>query len=98
MTVVNVADAKARLSEFLELAAGGEDVVICRHNRPVARLVAVGDKPAARTTPRPVGGAEGLFQVTDSFFEPLSPAVEAMFYPSLEGGDPITKVAEKSGS
>jgi len=38
MTMVNIADAKARLSEYLELAAGGGEVVICRHNRPVARL------------------------------------------------------------
>jgi prevent-host-death family protein len=41
MTLVNIADAKARLSEYLELASDGKDVVICRHNRPVARLVAV---------------------------------------------------------
>jgi prevent-host-death family protein len=98
MNMVNIADAKARLSEYLELASGGQDVVICRHNRPVAKLVAVEPGLKARTEPRPVGGASGAFVVPDSFFEPLSPAIEAMFYPGLEGNDPITKVAEKSGA
>ncbi len=97
MNMVNIADAKARLSEYIELASDGQDVVICRHNRPVAKLVAVEAKPTARTKPRPVGGAAGAFVVPETFFEPLSPAVEAMFYPSLEGNDPLTKVAEKSG-
>ncbi len=98
MTVVNIADAKARLSEYLELASGGQDVVICRHNRPVARLVAVDPEPKAPSAPRPVGGAVGQFVVPESFFEPLSPEVVAMFYPSLEGTDPRTKVAETSGA
>lgn len=98
MTLVNIADAKARLSEYLELASDGKDVVICRHNRPVARLVAVDPEPKTPAEPRPVGGAVGQFVVPDSFFEPLSPEIEAMFYPSLEGADPLTKVAEKSGA
>lgn len=96
--MVNIADAKARLSEYLEMASDGQDVVICRHNRPVAKLVAVDGQPKARTEPRPVGGAAGTFVVPESFFEPLSPEIEAMFYPSLEGTDRLTKVAEKSGA
>lgn len=98
MTVINIADAKAKLSEYLELAAGGAEVVICRHNRPVARLVPVAAQPQAPTDPRPVGGAAGLFEVPESFFAPLAPEVEAMFYPTLEASDPIAKVAETSGS
>ena len=35
---VNIADLKARLSEFVEYAEKGEEVVVCRRNRPVARL------------------------------------------------------------
>lgn len=98
MNMVNIADAKARLSEYLELASDGQDVVICRHNRPVAKLVAVGPTTKTRMEPRPVGGAAGTFVVPDSFFEPLPPEMEATFYPSLEGNDPVTKVAEKSGA
>ena len=98
MNMVNIADAKARLSEYLELASNGQDVVICRHNRPVARLIAVDPCLKSINTNRPLGGAVGQFVVPDSFFEPLSPEIEAMFYPSLEGADPLTKVAEKSGA
>jgi prevent-host-death family protein len=39
MPNVNLADAKARLSELVERAAQGEIQVITRHGRPVAKLV-----------------------------------------------------------
>jgi len=38
---VNLAQAKASLSELLDKVEGGEDVVITRHGRPVARLSAI---------------------------------------------------------
>lgn len=68
MVRVNIADVKAKLSEFLEVAARGETVLICKHNRPVAELRAV---QAIRTEPRPIGGAAGQFEVPAAFFDPL---------------------------
>jgi antitoxin (DNA-binding transcriptional repressor) of toxin-antitoxin stability system len=68
MLVINIVEAKAKLSEYLELAAGGERVVICKRNRPVAELRAVA---APRTEPRPVGGGKGTLTVPGAFFEPL---------------------------
>ncbi len=67
---VNVFEIKARLSEFLDRAAQGERILICRHNRPVAELRAV---EAVRTKPRPVGPLPGrpAFDVPGSFFDPL---------------------------
>ncbi len=47
-TVVNVQDAKAHLSQLLARAEAGEDIVIGRAQRPVARLVPV-DRPRGRT-------------------------------------------------
>jgi prevent-host-death family protein len=38
---ISVTDAKARLTELVWRAEGGDDVVLTRHGRPVARLVAV---------------------------------------------------------
>ena len=44
MVTVSVVDAKAQLSELLDKVEGGEDVVITRHGRPVARLSAASKK------------------------------------------------------
>lgn len=67
MTTVNVHEAKARLSELLDLLEKGETVVICRRNRPVAEL-----RPyRAAREPRPVGLCPELPPLTDGFFEPL---------------------------
>ena len=41
MVTVNLAQAKAHLSELLDTVEGGEDVVITRHGRPIAHLSAV---------------------------------------------------------
>ena len=41
MTKVGVARLKAQLSRYLEVAKGGEDVVITERGRPVAKLVAL---------------------------------------------------------
>jgi prevent-host-death family protein len=68
MIVVNIFEAKAKLSEYLDMAAHGERVLICKRNRPVVELHAV---QSARTAPRPVGLARGQMTVPPSFFEPL---------------------------
>jgi prevent-host-death family protein len=68
MKVVNIAEAKAKLSEYLDVAAAGERVLICKRNQPVAELCPV---KSARVHPRPVGKAAGTLVVPDAFFEPL---------------------------
>lgn len=68
MIVINIHEAKARLSEFVEAAAKGEQVVICRRNQPVAELRPVA---TARRTSRPVGGSKWNVSVPATFFEPL---------------------------
>jgi prevent-host-death family protein len=83
MIVVNIHEAKARLSEFVDAAAGGEQVVICRRNQPVAELRPVA---ATRTTPRLVGEPLWPFAVPASIMEPLSGEDLAAFVE----GSPIT--------
>jgi prevent-host-death family protein len=68
MIVINIAEAKAKLSEYLELAASGQRVLICKRNQPVAELRAV---ESPRTAPRPIGLAKGRISVPAAFFEPL---------------------------
>ena len=74
MLKTSIADAKARLSEYLDRVEQGERIVICRHNKPVAELRPV---DASRTEPRPLGLLPGrpAFAVGEGFFEPL-PAAE----------------------
>lgn len=54
-TQVNVAEAKAKLSDLIERAANGEDIVIARAGRPQVRLVPVPE----RTRPREFGQLRG---------------------------------------
>ncbi len=66
MTItMNVAEAKAKLSELLDAAAAGDDVVIARSGTPVARLVPVGEPPSRRL---------GFLSVSvdDELFAPLT--------------------------
>jgi antitoxin (DNA-binding transcriptional repressor) of toxin-antitoxin stability system len=76
MKKVNIFEAKARLSECIDAVQKGEQVVICRRNRPVAELRAI---TLARTRPRPLGGAKDL-KIPESFFEPLPEDVVNAFY------------------
>lgn len=68
MIMVNIHEAKAKLSEYLEAAARGERVLICKRNRPIAELRAV---EAKRTEPRPIGLAKGQVTLPRSFFAPM---------------------------
>lgn len=49
MTEINVKEARANLRAVLERVAAGEEVVLLRHNRPIARLVP--PEPAAARLP-----------------------------------------------
>ena len=66
MVTVNVREAKTHLSRLLAQVEVGEDVVIARNGKPVARLVRY--RPKGR---RVFGSMKGKFVVPDSFFDPL---------------------------
>jgi prevent-host-death family protein len=77
MIKVNIHEAKARLSEYLEAAGRGERVVICKRNEPVAELTAIEKK---RTEPRPFGLGKGTFKIGPEFFEPMPDDFLDAFY------------------
>jgi len=68
MKIVNIHEAKARLSEYLDAVSKGERVLICKRNHPIAELRAVEEK---RTAPRPTGLGKGTVTIPPSFFAPL---------------------------
>lgn len=88
MKPVGIYEARASLSQLVERALAGEDVVITRHGKPAVRLVPVEDP----LPPRKPGALKGLFEVTDEFFEPLPEDVLAAFYEgSIEPGEEAPK-------
>ena len=64
---VNVHEAKTHLSRLLEEVRHGEEVVIAKAGKPVARLVAVTEGPKRR---RP-GSAKGTIWYSEDFDAPL---------------------------
>jgi prevent-host-death family protein len=65
MTVVNMHEAKTQLSKLVERAAQGEDVVIAKAGRPVARLVPYEED----RLPRKPGAWAGQVWIADDFDE-----------------------------
>lgn len=76
---VNIYDAKTQLSRLVDQAANGEDVVIARAGKPVARLTRIAPQPKKRR----LGVLDGQFKVPDDFNAPLPPDILTAF----EGGD-----------
>ncbi|MBI4706052.1 MAG: type II toxin-antitoxin system Phd/YefM family antitoxin [Deltaproteobacteria bacterium] len=63
---INVHHAKTQLSRLLDRAAAGEEIVIARAGKPVARLVALD----ARREPRKLGQFTGQpFEIAGDFDE-----------------------------
>ncbi len=67
MKKVNIYEAKTRLSQLVDEAASGQDVVIARAGRPVARLTRLG----AAGGKRRLGVLDGRFRIPKDFNRPL---------------------------
>ena len=65
---VNIHDAKTRLSQLVDRAAKGEEIIIARSGRPVARLVAL-----PSVAKRKAGRLRGRVRIRRNFDEPLPP-------------------------
>jgi prevent-host-death family protein len=52
MHAVGLFDAKTHFSEYVARAEAGEEVIIMRHNKPVAKIVSLNAKPAAVEIPK----------------------------------------------
>ncbi len=78
MDTVNLYEAKTNLSKLVDRAAAGEEIVIAKAGRPLARLVPVEKK--AELEPRPLGLFKGLVKVEDNFDDPLPDDILDAFY------------------
>ena len=68
MTTVNVHEAKTQLSRLLAQVEAGEEVVIARNGKPVARLVRCEAKLTGKRQPDTL---KGIAWIDERFFEPL---------------------------
>jgi antitoxin (DNA-binding transcriptional repressor) of toxin-antitoxin stability system len=70
MPTDNVHAAKTHLSRLVDQAAAGEEVIIARAGKPVARLVALPPPEPARQ-PLVLGLLAGQMTIPDNFHDPL---------------------------
>lgn len=78
-TPVNLYEAKTHLSELVDRASSGEEIVIAKNGKPMARLV-----PLAPPKKREIGFWRGRVRIAPDFDAPLPEDVLAAF----EGRDP----------
>jgi len=76
MIRLNIHEAKTHLSRYLEEMAKGETIILCKRNIPIAEIRPI---HPPRKHKRPLGLANGEFEVTREFFEPLPDEILAAF-------------------
>lgn len=74
MQIVNVYEAKTHLSRLLEQAAAGEEIVIAKAGKPLARLIPYQEQEQ----PREPGYWRGQVHIADDFDE-LPESIAAAF-------------------
>ena len=60
---INIHEAKTRLSQLIQQVEDGDEIIIARANRPVARLIAYQQKPVKRR----LGEAKGMVEIMPDF-------------------------------
>src|SRR5262249_29851157 len=74
-SIVHLYEAKPTLSRLVERAAGGEEIIIAKAGKPLAKLVSA----AKRSRRRKPGGWKGRMRIEKDFDAPLPAALRAGF-------------------
>lgn len=72
--IVNVSEAKAKLSKLIDMAYHGEEVIIAKNNLPLVKLVAHNPK-----TKRKLGLLKGQIEIPDDIMDE-DDEINALFY------------------
>ncbi len=75
MNTINLYEAKTQLSRLVERAAAGEEIIIAKAGKPVAKLVAL----ERNVTPRVAGSMRGEIWIADDFDDHLPPELLSYF-------------------
>jgi prevent-host-death family protein len=73
MELFNIGEAKTHLSHLLDRVAQGEEIIIAKRGRPVAKLVRVAAEP------RKPGRLKGRIRIGPDFDEPLPEEILSAF-------------------
>ena len=72
--VFKLYEAKTRLSNLVGRVAKGEEIIIAKAAKPIAKLV-----PMGKTKNRGLGGWEGKIRIAEDFDDPLPAYLQAAF-------------------
>ncbi len=72
--IINVSEAKTKLSKLVDMAYHGEEVIIAKNNLPLVKLVA--HNPKAK---RKLGLLKGQINIPDNFLDE-DEEINTMFY------------------
>lgn len=75
MRTVNIHEAKTHLSRLIDAVTAGEEIVIARAGRPVARLAPL----ETRTEPRQPGALAGRIWIAKDYDAPLPESLGKAF-------------------
>jgi prevent-host-death family protein len=75
MRQIDIHEAKAHLSRLVDEAADGEEIIIAKAGKPLARLVAL--EPARQ--PRRIGLLQNKIWIADDFDAPLPEDILELF-------------------
>jgi prevent-host-death family protein len=92
MIKLNIHEIKTQLSKYIDLVEGGETVLVCKRNIPVAEIRSI-EKTKQKRKPV-LGWAEGQGKISLSFDEPMS-KVELRLWEAGDENDPLKKYAPK---
>lgn len=82
MQTINIHEAKTHLSRLVEQAAAGEEIVIAKAGKPVARLMPLAVSVKAS---RKLGILAGKYAVPDDIDTLFARDIETMFYGTPPG-------------
>jgi len=68
-TVINVHDLKTNYSKYLEQVIGGKEILLGKHGKAVAKIVAL---PNAANKYRKLGMLKGKVWISDDFDDPMT--------------------------
>jgi len=74
--VFNLTEAEDQLSSLVDRAASGEEIIIAKHGKPLAKLVPM---PAAEKGPRKPSGLLKIEWISPDFDDPLPPEILKQF-------------------